>query len=57
MPTRRIAYWAVTGLTAFVFLTEGVADLARPDFGDAVPQFLAGCGQGLPHRLGNFQFP
>jgi hypothetical protein len=29
--TRRIAYWLTTGLTAFVFLSGGVADLARPD--------------------------
>src|SRR4051795_3385966 len=30
--TRRIAYWVTTGLTAFVFLSGGVADLARPGF-------------------------
>jgi uncharacterized membrane protein YphA (DoxX/SURF4 family) len=30
--TRRIAYWLATGLTAFVFLSGGVADLARPGF-------------------------
>jgi hypothetical protein len=30
--TRRIAYWLTTGLTAFVFLSGGVADVARPGF-------------------------
>src|SRR4051795_11018278 len=30
--TRRIAYWVTTGLTAFVFLSGGVADVARPGF-------------------------
>ena len=30
MKTRRIAYWVTTGLTAFVFLAGGAADLARP---------------------------
>jgi uncharacterized membrane protein YphA (DoxX/SURF4 family) len=29
---RRIAYWVATGLTAFVFLSGGAADIARPDF-------------------------
>jgi uncharacterized membrane protein YphA (DoxX/SURF4 family) len=29
---RRIAYWVTTGLTAFVFLSGGVTDLARPAF-------------------------
>src|SRR5436305_2884787 len=32
MQTRRIAYWVTTGLTAFVFLSGGAADLARPGF-------------------------
>jgi uncharacterized membrane protein YphA (DoxX/SURF4 family) len=32
MKTRRIAYWLTTALTAFVFLSGGVADIARPDF-------------------------
>jgi uncharacterized membrane protein YphA (DoxX/SURF4 family) len=32
MKTRRIAYWITTGLTAFVFLSGGAADLARPGF-------------------------
>src|SRR5947209_2671548 len=27
---RRIAYWVTTALTAFVFLSGGAADLARP---------------------------
>jgi uncharacterized membrane protein YphA (DoxX/SURF4 family) len=27
---RRIAYWVTTGLTAFIFLSGGVADLVRP---------------------------
>jgi hypothetical protein len=30
MKTRGIAYWVTTGLTAFVFLSGGAADLARP---------------------------
>jgi uncharacterized membrane protein YphA (DoxX/SURF4 family) len=30
MKTRLIAYWVTTGLTAFVFLSGGAADLARP---------------------------
>jgi uncharacterized membrane protein YphA (DoxX/SURF4 family) len=30
--TRRIAYWVTTGLTAFVFLSGGVAEIARPGF-------------------------
>ena len=30
MKTRRIAYWVTTGLTAFVFLSGGAAELARP---------------------------
>jgi uncharacterized membrane protein YphA (DoxX/SURF4 family) len=30
MKTRRIAYWVTTGLTAFIFLSGGAADLARP---------------------------
>jgi uncharacterized membrane protein YphA (DoxX/SURF4 family) len=30
--SRRIAYWVTTGLTAFVFLSGGVTDLARPAF-------------------------
>jgi uncharacterized membrane protein YphA (DoxX/SURF4 family) len=29
---RRIAYWVTTGLTAFVFLSGGAADVARPSF-------------------------
>ena len=29
---RNIAYWVTTGLTAFVFLSGGAADLARPPF-------------------------
>src|SRR5436305_9637319 len=32
MQTRRIAYWVTTGLTAFVFLSGGAADVARPSF-------------------------
>lgn len=28
--TRLVAYWVVTALTAFVFLSGGVADLVRP---------------------------
>jgi uncharacterized membrane protein YphA (DoxX/SURF4 family) len=32
MKTRDIAYWVTTGLTAFVFLSGGVADVAQPDF-------------------------
>src|SRR3954447_13976180 len=32
MRTRRIAYWLTTGLSAFVFLSGGVADVARPSF-------------------------
>jgi uncharacterized membrane protein YphA (DoxX/SURF4 family) len=31
MKTRTIAYWVTTVLTAFVFLSGGVADVARPD--------------------------
>jgi len=30
MNTRRIAYWITTGLTAFVFLSGGAGELARP---------------------------
>lgn len=30
MKTRRIAYWITTGLTAFIFLSGGAADLAQP---------------------------
>ena len=30
MNTRNIVYWVVTALTAFVFLSGGVADVARP---------------------------
>ena len=30
MNTRNIAYWVTTGLTAFVFLSGGAADLAQP---------------------------
>ena len=30
MTARRIAYWVTTALTAFVFLSGGVADIARP---------------------------
>ncbi len=29
---RRIAYWVATGLTAFVFLSGGATDIARPPF-------------------------
>jgi len=29
---RRIAYWITTALAAFVFLSGGAADLARPSF-------------------------
>jgi uncharacterized membrane protein YphA (DoxX/SURF4 family) len=32
MTMRRIAYWVATVLTAFVFLSGGAADLARPAF-------------------------
>ena len=32
MTMRRIAYWVTTVLTAFVFLSGGAADLARPAF-------------------------
>jgi uncharacterized membrane protein YphA (DoxX/SURF4 family) len=32
MPPRLIAYWAATALTAFVFLSGGAADVARPAF-------------------------
>jgi uncharacterized membrane protein YphA (DoxX/SURF4 family) len=32
MKTRAIAYWVTTALTAFVFLSGGAADLARPSF-------------------------
>jgi uncharacterized membrane protein YphA (DoxX/SURF4 family) len=32
MNTRQIAYWIATGLTAFVFLSGGAADVARPSF-------------------------
>ncbi|WP_165250426.1 DoxX family protein [Paludisphaera soli] len=30
MDKRKIAYWAATGITAFVFLAGGAADLIRP---------------------------
>jgi uncharacterized membrane protein YphA (DoxX/SURF4 family) len=30
--TRLIAYWITTALTAFVFLSGGAADVARPSF-------------------------
>jgi uncharacterized membrane protein YphA (DoxX/SURF4 family) len=32
MKTRLIAYWVTTGLTAFVFLSGGAADVAQPSF-------------------------
>src|SRR4051812_40398041 len=32
MNTRWIAYWLTTGLIAFVFLSGGAADVARPGF-------------------------
>jgi uncharacterized membrane protein YphA (DoxX/SURF4 family) len=32
MKIRPIAYWVTTALTAFVFLSGGATDLARPDF-------------------------
>lgn len=32
MKMRRIAYWVTTALTAFVFLSGGAADVARPSF-------------------------
>jgi len=32
MKTRTIAYWVTTALTAFVFLSGGAADAARPSF-------------------------
>jgi len=32
MKTRLIIYWIATGLTAFVFLSGGVVDVARPEF-------------------------
>ena len=32
MKIRPIAYWVTTALTAFVFLSGGTTDLARPDF-------------------------
>src|SRR4029079_6097904 len=32
MMMRRIAYWVTTVLTAFVFLSGGAADIARPSF-------------------------
>ena len=32
MKKRPISYWVTTGLTAFVFLTGGAAELARPAF-------------------------
>src|SRR6476661_8118899 len=32
MNARPIAYWITTGLTAFVFLSGGAADVARPSF-------------------------
>src|SRR3954462_7649725 len=32
MTMRGIAYWVTTGLTAFVFLSGGAADIARPGF-------------------------
>ena len=30
MKARRIAYWVTTGLTAFMFLSGGVADIVQP---------------------------
>lgn len=30
MKTRRIAYWVTTAITAFVFLSGGVADIIQP---------------------------
>jgi uncharacterized membrane protein YphA (DoxX/SURF4 family) len=32
MKTRIIIYWITTGLTAFVFLSGGMVDIARPGF-------------------------
>jgi uncharacterized membrane protein YphA (DoxX/SURF4 family) len=32
MNTRLIAYWITTALTAFIFLSGGVADIVRPSF-------------------------
>src|SRR5689334_5557524 len=32
MSARTIGYWATTGLVAFVFLSSGATDLARPGF-------------------------
>jgi hypothetical protein len=32
MKTRLVAYWAMTGLAAFVFLSGGPVDIARPAF-------------------------
>src|SRR4051794_31860809 len=32
MMARRIAYWVTTGLVAFVFLSSGVVNIARPGF-------------------------
>jgi uncharacterized membrane protein YphA (DoxX/SURF4 family) len=32
MQMRRIAYWVTTGLTAFIFLSGGAVDVARPPF-------------------------
>ena len=32
----------------------GLGGTAARLLGDAVPEFLAGCGQGVQHRLGNF---
>jgi uncharacterized membrane protein YphA (DoxX/SURF4 family) len=32
MNKRYIAYWAATALTAFVFLSGGLVDIARPSF-------------------------
>ncbi|MGA2584949.1 MAG: DoxX family protein [Tepidisphaeraceae bacterium] len=32
MKSRKIVYWITTALTAFVFISGGVFDIARPDF-------------------------
>ena len=32
MKPRQIAYWIATAITAFVFLSGGAVDIARPDF-------------------------
>ena len=32
MKTRTVAYWVTTGLAAFVFLSGGPVDIARPAF-------------------------